>query len=128
MQNTDVMEIVFRKTFTVGELWEAVFGSDGAGMVHWSTEIRNANGEDIDLWVDDANGELVTNPQDFKVYEDEEEKWHLVTLEQLRSAYEKAINENITHCGGSRLDLDDSDACIGDILVQIAVFGEVTYG
>jgi len=70
MQNSDKMTVGI--TFTVGELWEAVFGSDGAGMVHWSTEIRNENGEDIDLWTTDENGESVTNPQNFRVYEDEE--------------------------------------------------------
>ena len=65
MKHTDTMTVT--KTFTVGELWEAVFGSEGAGMVHWSTEIRNAEGQDIDLWITNAEGETVGNPQDFKV-------------------------------------------------------------
>jgi hypothetical protein len=128
MQNSDEMTITKTVTFTVGELWEAVFGSDGAGMVHWSTEIRNENGEDIDLWIDDASGESVTNPQNFRVYEDEEEKWHNVSLEQLRIGFEKAMIENATHCGGHTLDLEDNDACFGDIVVQYAVFGELIYG
>jgi hypothetical protein len=126
MQNSDKMTVGI--TFTVGELWEAVFGSDGAGMVHWSSEIRNENGEDIDLWIDDANGESVTNPQNFRVYEDEEEKWHDVSLEQLRVGFEKALMDNASHCGGYALKLDDYDACFGDIVIQYAVFGELIYG
>ena len=126
MQNSDKMTVGI--TFTVGELWEAVFGSDGAGMVHWSTEIRNENGEDIDLWIDDANGESVTNPQNFRVYEDEEEKWHDLSLEQLRVGFEKALMYNASHCGGYALKLDDYDACFGDIVIQYAVFGELIYG
>ena len=126
MQNSDKMTVGI--TFTVGELWEAVFGSDGAGMVHWSTEIRNENGEDIDLWIDDANGESVTNPQNFRVYEDEEEKWHDLSLEQLRVGFEKALMDNASHCGGYALKLDDYDACFGDIVIQYAVFGELIYG
>lgn len=128
MQNSDKMTITKTVTFTVGELWEAVFGSDGAGMVYWSSEIRNENGEDIDLWIDDANGESVTNPQNFRVYEDEEEKWHDVSLEQLRVGFEKAMINNETHCGGHTLDLEDPDACFGDIVIQYAVFGELIYG
>jgi hypothetical protein len=126
MKNSDTMTVGI--TFTVGELWEAVFGSDGAGMVHWSSQIRNENGEDIDLWIDDENGESVTNPQNFRVYEDEEEKWHDVSLEQLRIGFEKALVENSTHCGGYALKLDDYDACFGDVVIQYAVFGELIYG
>ena len=125
MKYTDTMTV--SKTFTVGELWEAVFGSEGAGMVHWSTEIRNAEGQDIDLWITNAEGETVGNPQDFKVLEDEEDKWHTVTLEDLRAGFEKALNAGQTHCGGHTLDLEDSDACIGDFVIQYAVFGELTY-
>jgi len=128
MQNSDKMTVTKTVTFTVGELWEAVFGSDGAGMVHWSNEIRNENGLDIDLWIDLDNGESVTNPQNFRVYEDEEEKWHDVSLEQLRIGFEKAMIENATHCGGHTLDLEDNDACFGDIVIQYAVFGELIYG
>jgi hypothetical protein len=126
MKYTDTMTV--SKTFTVGELWEAVFGSEGAGMVHWSTEIRNAEGQDIDLWITNAEGETVGNPQDFKVLEDEEDKWHTVTLEDLRAGFEKALNAGQTHCGGNALDLEDSDACIGDFVIQYAVFGELIYG
>ena len=126
MNNSDKMTVSV--TFTVGELWEAVFGTDGAGMVHWSSKIRNENGEDIDLWTTDTNGESVTNPQNFRVYEDEEEKWHDVSLEQLRIGFEKAMINNSTHCGGYPLKLDDYDACFGDVVIQYAVFGELIYG
>jgi hypothetical protein len=126
MNNSDKMTVGI--TFTVGELWEAVFGSDGAGMVHWSSQIRNENGQDIDLWIDLESGESVTNPQNFRVYEDEEEKWHDVSLEQLRMGFEKAMIDNATHCGGYPLKLDDYDACFGDTVIQYAVFGEMIYG
>ena len=126
MQHTDTMTV--SKTFTVGALWEAIFGSDGAGQVHWSSEIRNAEGQDIDLWITNAEGDSIGNPQDFKVYEDEEDKWHTVTLEDLRVGFEKALNEGTTHCSGHPLDIEDNDACFGDIVVQYAVFGELIYG
>ena len=126
MQYTDTMTVT--KTFTVGELWEAVFGSDGSGQVHWSSKIRTATGEDIDLWITNAEGELVGNPQDFSVLEDEEDKWHVVTLEDLRTGFEKALNAGQTHCGSYPLDIEDADACFGDFVVQYAVFGELIYG
>ena len=115
------------KTFTVGELWGAVFGSDGAGMVYWSPKIRKINGHGIDLWKM-VDGELQPSPQNFKVWDSIEEKWHPVTLENLRSGYEKALTAVQSHCGGYPLDIEDSDACFGDIVIQYAIFGKLVYG
>lgn len=107
------------------ELWEAVWGSDGMGMTYWSSKIRKPDGSNIDLWNDD----WTPNPQDFKVYDDYEEKWHTVTLADLAKGYEIALTQNLTHCGTSSVaDLEDADACTGDVIIQLAIFGEVTYG
>jgi hypothetical protein len=123
------------KTFTITkevsflELWEAIWGSDGSGIVYWASKIRKPDGSDIDLWVKGADGRLVGNPQDFKVYDFEEEKWHACSLEQLAKGYELAVNQNLRHCGGSiTADLDDADECSGDQIIQMAIFGELIYG
>jgi hypothetical protein len=125
MKNEDTMTIT--KTFTVGQLWEAVFGSDGAGIVYWSPKIRKQNGKGIDLWKT-VDGELQPNPQDFKIWDIEENKWHFVTVEDLRTGFEKALKANQTHCGGYPLDLEDYDACFCDMVMQYAIFGELVYG
>jgi hypothetical protein len=125
MNINDTMTIT--KTFTVGQLWEAVFGCDGAGMVYWSNKIRKQNGHDIDLWIQE-NGELQPNPQAFKVWDLEEEKWHKVSVEDLRIGFEKAIAKGQTHCGSYPLDVEDYDACFGDMIIQYAIFGELVYG
>lgn len=112
------------KTFTVGQLWEAVFGSDGAGMTYWAPKIRRTSGQGISLWT--KNWE--PNPQDFKVWDIEEGKWHFVTLEDLRTGYEKAMSAGQTHCFGHPLNMEDPDACFGDMVIQYAIFGELVYG
>jgi hypothetical protein len=110
---------------SMNDLWDAVWGSDGAGMTYWSSQVRKPDGSDIDLWV---MPDYEPNPQDFKVYDDEEEKWHLVTLEQLAKGYQLALTSGQKHCGGYPLDLEDHDACFGDMVIQYAIFGELTYG
>ena len=115
------------KTFTIEtevsyqELWDAIWGSDGSGMTYWCSHIRKADGGDIDLWG--------AEPVDFKVYDTEEEKWHTCTLEQLAEGYRKAVATKQSHCGHySVADLEESDACTGDLIVQLAIFGEIVYG
>ncbi len=122
--------VTVTKEVTYNELWEAIWGSDGTGITYWCSKIRNANGKSIDLWLKgEREYELVPNPQDFKLYEYEEDKWHLVTLEDLANAYRKAVEGKLRHCGTCEVaDLDDADACTGDVLLQLAIFGEVVYG
>jgi hypothetical protein len=118
-------------TIDMSELWEAVWGSDGAGIIYWCEMIRDANKGSIDLWVNNEAGELVGNPQDFMLQSydesDGEVTWHSITLRQLADAYGKALSAGETHCGES-LSMADADACFGDIVLQYACFGEMLYG
>ena len=109
---------------SVSELWDAVWGSDGAGMTYWATDIRQIDGKPISLW---TKPDFEPNPQDFKIYDQEQDLWHTVTLDQLAQGYQKALNAGQHHCGNYALSLDDPDACFGDLVIQYAVFGELTY-
>ena len=118
-------KITISVEISMNELWEAVWGSDGGGMTYWSSKVRKPDGKDIDLWI---MPDYEPNPQDFKVYDDEQEKWHTITLEQLAKGYQLALNSGQKHCGGYALDMEDPDACFGDLVIQYAIFGELTYG
>ncbi len=123
-------QVVVTKEVSYDALWEAVWGSDGSGIVYWASKIRKPDGSDIDLWVKgDEEHSLLPNPQDFKVYDDYEEKWLPCSLEQLGKGYEIAMATNATHCGGClTADLDDPDECSGDQIIQFAIFGKLIYG
>lgn len=111
------------------DLWEMVWGSDGAGTTYWADKVRKLDGDDIDLWKTDENGNLVGNPQPFKIHDTEEGKWHNVFLSDLAIAYKLADEQNLTHCGRYAIvDFEEQDACNGDTLIQLAIFGEVIYG
>lgn len=118
-------KITIYTEISINDLWEAVWGSDGMGMTYWSSQVRKPDGTDIDLWV---MPDYEPNPQDFKVYDDEQEKWHTVRLEDLCNGYLLALKSGQNHCGGYTLDLEDPDACFGDMVIQYAIFGELTYG
>lgn len=120
------------ETFTVtkeisyADLWEALFGSDGSGMTYWCDKIRQADGKGIDLYTDKGTK---PNPQDFKVHDYHEDQWHTVTLEDLAEAFRHAERENLTHCGSYAItDLEQADACNGDVLIQLAIWKDVIYG
>jgi hypothetical protein len=111
------------------ELWEMIWGSDGMGMTYWCDKIRTPDGKSIALWKKDENGNLVGNPQSFKVHDYEGEKWHTITLEDLAEAFRHADRENLTHCGNYAIvDFEGQDACNGDTLIQLAIWKEVIYG
>jgi hypothetical protein len=117
-------EYKIETTVDINELWEAVWGSDGIGM-DWCSAVRTIDKKGIKLWTDDFE----PNPQDFRVYDQYEEKWIDITLEQLVKGYQQALQEKATHCGDYLVaNLDDPDACTGDILLQYAAFGELIYG
>jgi hypothetical protein len=111
------------------DLWEMVWGADGAGTTYWADMVRKPNGDDIDLWKTDSEGNLVGNPQPFIIHDTEEDKWHTITLASLALAFRHADRENLTHCGNCAIvDFEEQDACNGDVLIQLAIFGEVVYG
>jgi len=118
-------KITLTTEVSLPELWEAIWGCDGAGMTYWSSKVRKPDGKGISLW---TKPDYEPNPQDFMLWDDYEEKWHTITLEQLANGYLLALTKGQKHCGGYSLDLEDPDACFGDLVCQYAIFGEVVYG
>lgn len=109
----------------INDLWSAIWGSDGAGSNYWCSKIRTIDGKGIDLWIGE---DLDPNPQDFTIYDHEQEIWYDVSLVQLANGYARALNNGSRHCGTYSLSLEDPDSCFGDIVLQHAVFGEMIYG
>lgn len=109
---------------SIPELWEAMWGCEASP--EWVSKVRKPDGSGISLW---TKPDYEPNPQDFKVYDIEEEKWHTVTLDDLVRGYTLAVKTNAKHCGHYAVsDLEDPDACTLDIILQLAIFGEVIYG
>lgn len=111
---------------TIDTIWEAVWCTDGTGIVYWAPKIRNAAGRGIHLWRRDENNRLAPDPQHFRLYDSVEQVWREVSLEMLEKGYRSAIANRERHCG-YLLDIEDCDECFGDIVLQHALFGEVIY-
>jgi hypothetical protein len=110
---------------SMDDLWTAIWGSEGSGITYWAGKIRKLDDSAIKLWTEDWE----PNPQDFKLYDFQEEKWHTITLGDLARAYKLAQDNALTHCGKCEVaNLEDPDECTGDILIQLAVFGDIVYG
>lgn len=112
------MKIKFDHSFSKQELWDAVWGSDGSGITYWASE------------VDFIQGNFRT-PCDFRITflnpENDKLSTRKVSLVSLVKGYKKALEGNYKHCFGHSLDLSNSDACFGDVVIQCALFGKVVY-
>ncbi len=106
------------------ELWSAVFGSNfesDAVNGAWLKGVRFIQG----TW--DVPGLVELE------YIDEDEKTHkqFYSAHDLAGALSMAIKRGYNHapCGG-KIDMDFSnyDACVGDLLLQVMVYGELVYG
>jgi hypothetical protein len=114
------------QAITIDTIWEAVWCTEGTGITYWAPKIRNAAGNSINIWKRDADRNLVPNPQALRIFDAEAERWHDVSLEMLEKGYRSAVANRERHCGYI-LDIEDSDECFGDIVIQHAIFGEVIY-
>lgn len=122
------MIIEIREQVSEELLWESVWGSDGAGLTYWANKVRTANGDDIDFWKKDAKGHFVANVQPFKIHNYLEGKWYHLNINDLARGYKKAREAHQTHCGHFSINIEDADACFGDMVIQYAIYGELVYG
>ena len=103
-------------------LWEATLGG-GWEYMPWWIELKYGVGG---FWDRIGDGTFVLTFQD----PDEvgcNEVSKTITIDDLAKAYSIALTEGYEHCG-SAWDLEDPDACVSDGLLQLAFFGEITYG
>ena len=52
-----------------------------------------------------------------------------LTAKQITDAFVSGVELGLTHCGGYRVeDLENADACTSDLVLQMAVYGEIVWG
>jgi hypothetical protein len=109
-------------TVNMCDLWENMLG--GGYFYHeWFSDFRELDSDNPLEGYDDDNN---PKPQNFRVWEHDEMKWHNVTLDKLARGYVKLKTDGWTHCGGHHID--EEDACTGAAILQQAIFGEQVYG
>lgn len=120
MENSETINIVVPVNKQL--LWEATFGG-GWEYSEWWIKLEYPDGAD---WNIIGTGEFTLtacDPDD----PDEPPTTKTLTIEDLAKAYSVALRETYQHCGGV-WNLEDPDACVSDGLLQLAFFGEITYG
>ena len=101
------------------ELWGATFGSSGESMP-WYQALTFSDGAD---W--DKPGEATITIG----IEDDEPVTRTVTVGDLADALGRVIARPTYHCGEriTHASIEDSDACVADAIMQMAVLGEIRY-
>lgn len=102
------------------ELWSSTFGS-GWETYSWWIQYRFIEGDwdvpgKVYLKADDPNSDEYIQRE--------------LTVNDLLEAWQKILNipGGVWHCGQQMNDIDDFDACVGDNVLQMAMFGEIVYG
>jgi hypothetical protein len=113
MSNTVVVNI----EMDADALWSAVFGSAYEQMGWWLGE-HFVEGD----WSTAGLAKITFEDPDTS-----SEQTTYVNVDDLARGYSLALKNNYHHCG-TGIDLEDPDACVGDIILQCAIFGEVIYG
>lgn len=100
------------------ELWSEVLGSNYEAVSDWIVREQYIDGD----WETPGTIQITA--------EDPEEESNTITVgidaDDLYRAYEIALENEYHHCGRA-LDEQDFDACAGDIVLQVAVYGEVVF-
>jgi hypothetical protein len=99
------------------DFWSSVMGSLEFTF-EWWLAVKYLDGADWDkpgtvqLTIDDGEGKPLTKK---------------LTTDHLVSAYKYVIDKEYTHCG-TNVDIDDMDECSSDMVLQVAMLGDVVYG
>lgn len=111
------MSVTIKREIDEEEFWSSILGSTEF-INEWWLSVRyrgDATWEvpgTVTLTIEGEDGEPVTKS---------------LTIHDLVEAYEIAVSKPYYHCG-NKIDIDDMDECASDIVLQIAMFGDVVYG
>ena len=109
---------------------------EGGGFDYWAeicfdeatneaarTRLNASKGEEI-VCYEDILVDILEHGDKLTVYDREEDKDHELTLEKLLAGFKKYA-EDVYRKGS--IGLDDMDAIVADQILQMAIFGELTY-
>ena len=114
----DNIEITTIISYDKLDVWNSLTGSGFAGSLNnWITDI------DLDNW--DIPCDLDITYLD--IADNIQKK--TISVMDIYMAFGHLVEHKFTHCGGYAIsDLDNSDSCFADLLLQVCVFGEVVFG
>ena len=76
--------------------------------------------------------EQISRNGTLKLYDSEEDEVYELTLEKFLKGIQLAIQHNYyadyDWCNGNEIDTCQVDACVADVIVQLALFDDVIYG
>lgn len=108
-------EVKVTKTFNAQDVYD-VSTCPTRGVSHWIQTLQSVG----------DFGALEISYTDDK--SDESQKAVLVP-DQIGQAFAKCVEMGLTHCSGYLVeDIDNADACTADLVLQMAVYGEIVWG
>lgn len=112
----DILPMYYEHTYRlrVGK-YRIIFAYDGNNNA--------SKGEEI-VCYEDILVDILEHGDKLTVYDREEDKDHELTLEKLLAGFKKYA-EDVYRKGS--IGLDDMDAIVADQILQMAIFGELTY-
>lgn len=115
------VSIITEVVYEYDDIWEALVGSDFAGLGHWVDSLN------CDWRKPNDSFPIVHADKD----DDEKRVTTVITQQMIVDGFKAAMKAGETHCGGEKLlsvDDLDYDACFADFVLQYAIFGEMVFG
>ena len=114
MKNTITVSLEFDKQ----QIWENLVGTGFANTNYWISEVE------LKTWDTPCSIKVIHEKQDGEGIETT-----TVSPARIYDAFRELVKEGRTHCGGYQIqDVDNSDACFADLILQKAIFGEQVFG
>lgn len=129
------IEVKVAKSVDAVDLWSAVFGSGWETVASWLRKVK-LEGDEADWDVPGAVTITAENPHALiDDIDDDPTIEATLVLEDIAKAVSEVLAEGYRDaCTGQPITLDpedlggDWDACVGNVILQQAVYGEVIYG
>lgn len=102
------------------ELWQSIFGSAYETFSWWLGEEFKQGGD----W--ETIGEVTLTAWDEE--DNSKEVVKSFKPDDIFDAWAKSVAEGYGHCGSPMSEIDDADACFGDVVLQLAMYGKLVWG
>lgn len=117
MEKTIEETVTITRQISRTDFWSNVMGSINFNFEWWRA-VKYLDGADwnkpgtVQLTIDNGEGKPYTKK---------------LTTDHLVTAYRYVIAQGYTHCG-MEVDIEDMDECSSDMVLQVAMLGDVVYG
>ena len=128
-RKNQVYAIVFEVSVTNEDIDDIVTTAFEGGINYWCSyadaDWDHVRKEDIDCYA----SELISRGYTLRLHDAEEDKDYELTRDKVINGIHYTLKNGYLKCvPGSKIDMNEVDAIVSDVIIQAGLFGDVIYG